>query len=139
MEEGLRSKYLYRIELYLIKVIPMLVAFTQVLNTILSYFYIDATFTGYVIMYLLMGFLYISSYVFRFCSYHRMFLHYITINLTLNIIDYYYTIPVSDKGIFIMYLSLAGIFLFIILYLKQKHGISIENCYIDNGGKIERP
>ena len=119
----------------------MIIAAINLANIVLSYFYIDLDIFSYLggVSFLVLVRFYITSYAYKFCSYHRMFLHYITINLTLNIIDYYYTIPVSDKGIFIMYLSLAGIFLFIILYLKQKHGISIENCYIDNGGKIERP
>lgn len=72
VEENL-SKLLYKIELYLIKVIPIIIAFIYLLNTILSYFYIDLPILSYAVMGLLVMFLYISSYVFKFYSWHRVF------------------------------------------------------------------
>ena len=121
-EVGLRSKDLYKIELYLIKVIPIIISGIYVLNTALSYFDIDVPLLSYLggISILPLIFLYISSYVFRFCSYHRMFLHYISLNWILDVIDYYWGIPVSDKDLFLLYMIITGIFLFIILYLHQK-------------------
>lgn len=118
--EGRLSKVLYKTELYLIKMIPMIIAFIYLLNTTLSYFYIDLPILSYIIMFLLMAFLYLSSFIFKFCSWHRLFLHYITLNLILNIIDLYIGIPLSDRGLFIMYMSVAGISLFVLLYLKFK-------------------
>lgn len=41
-------------------------------------------------------FLYLASYMFRFCEYHRMFLHYIVFTWIINITDYYVGIPISD-------------------------------------------
>lgn len=38
MEERLRSKLLYKIELFLLKIIPMLMAVCSACNSILSYF-----------------------------------------------------------------------------------------------------
>ena len=121
-EEKLRSKCLYKIELYLIKVIPMIISLVFLLNTILSYFYIEVPLLSYIggISLLPLLFLYISSYVFRFCLYHRLFLHYISLNWVLNIIDYYWGIPISDKGLFLLYMIITGVFLFFILYLHQK-------------------
>lgn len=121
-EERLKSKALYKIELYLIKVIPVLLAGICVFNTVLSYYDIDWPILSYIggISILPLLFLYISSYVFRFCSYHRMFLHYISLNWVLDIVDYYWGIPVSDKEMFMIYWIITGIFLFFILYLHQK-------------------
>ena len=119
VEERL-SKVLYKAELYLMKVIPMIIAFIYLLNTTLSYFYIDLPILSYIIMFLLMAFLYLSSFIFKFCSWHRLFLHYIMVNLILNIIDLYAGIPLSDRGLFIMYMSITGISLFVLLYLKFK-------------------
>jgi len=119
VEERL-SKVLYKTELYLIKVIPMIIAFIYLLNTTLSYFYVDLPILSYIIMFLLMAFLYLSSFIFKFCSWHRLFLHYIMVNLILNIIDLYIGIPLSDRGLFIMYMSITGISLFVLLYLKFK-------------------
>ena len=113
---------LYKLEIKTIKVIPMLLALTAILNTLLSYFDIDAFILSYIggVSILPLLFLYLSSYAFRFCEYHRMFLHYITVNWVLNIVDYYYGIPVSDKALFILYTAITGIFLFLVLYLHQK-------------------
>ena len=123
--EGLKSKYLYKLELYLIKVIPIVLSGIALLNTILSYYCIDVPLLSYLggISVLTLLFLYVSSYVFRFCEYHRMFIHYMAFNWVLNIIDYYWGIPVSDKGMFLIYMIITGVFLFIILYLHQRHRI----------------
>lgn len=34
------------------------------------------------------AFLYLASYVFEFCEYHRIFLHYVAIDTILTTIDY---------------------------------------------------
>lgn len=122
VEESL-NKTLYKIELYLLKIIPMIIAFIYLLGTILFYFGIDLEILSYLsgISFLTIGFLYISSYAFKFCNYHRMFLHYIVIGNCISIYDTYIGIPISDTSLFILNLIVAGIFLFLILYLKRKH------------------
>lgn len=122
VEENL-SKALYKIELYLLKVIPMIMAALCLANTTLFYFGIDVTVLTYIggVSFLTLGFLYLSSYVFKFCTYHRMFLHYIVVVNILSYIDLEYGIPLSDFNLFIMYTSIAAIFMFLIIYLKVKH------------------
>ena len=121
MEVKLRNS-LYKIELYLIKVIPIVISLVYLLNTILSYCDIDVPLLSYLggMSLFPLLFLYISSYAFKFCSYHRMFLHYISINWILDIIDYYWGIPVSNKDMFLLYMVITGMCLFFILYLHQK-------------------
>lgn len=113
---------LHNLEIKVIKVIPMLLALTALLNTLLSYFYMEVPLLSYIggVSIFPLLFLYLSSYAFGFCSYHRMFLHYVSLNWVLNIYDYYIGIPLSDKELLLMYLIITGIFLFIILYLHQK-------------------
>ena len=112
---------LHSIVIKLLKIIPMLLALTALLNTLLSYFYMEVPLLSYIggVSILPLLFLYLSSYAFGFCSYHRMFLHYILANWILNIYDYYIGIPLSDKDLLMMYLIITGIFLFVILYLHQ--------------------
>ena len=119
---SLRNKDLYKIELYLLKVMPMLLAAIYLINTVLSYYDIVLPALSYIggLSFIPLLFMYIFSYVFRFCSYHRMFLHYIVINDLINLIDYYYTLPISDWELLILHMSIAGISLFIILYLYVK-------------------
>ena len=123
MAESLRSKRLYKIELLSLKVLPMLIALCYALNSLLSYFDIDLVFIGYVahVSILPLIFLYTSSYVFRFCEYHRMFLHYIVVNELINTYDYYIGIPISNRDFFILHIVLIWVTLFIILYLYVKH------------------
>lgn len=119
---SLRSKDLYKIELYLLKVMPMLLAAIYLVNTVLSYYDIIIPVLSHIggLSFIPLVFMYVSSYVFRFCSYHRMFLHYIVVNNSINLIDYYYTLPISDWELLILHMSVAGIILFIILYLYVK-------------------
>lgn len=121
-EERLRNKSLYKLQLFLIKVIPMVMAFISLVNTIFSYYDIDlpqlAYLGGYSILTIIS--LYVSSYVFRFCEYHRMFIHYISVNWVLNIYDTYVGVPLDDRELLVVYLTITGIFLFIILYLYVK-------------------
>lgn len=122
VEVNLRSKILYKVQLYLLKVIPMVMAFICLLNTVLSYFDIDVILLSYLgnCSILMIVYLYISSYVFRFCEYHRMFLHYIVVITGLNTYDYYVGIPVSDLCLLMIYQIVTGMCLFIILYLYVK-------------------
>ena len=121
--EKLKSKRLYKIELYLIKIIPYLMALVFLLNTVLSYFDIDVPILSYIgsCSILTLLFLYTSSFVFRFCVYHRILIHYITINWILNIIDYYYGIPLNDKNLFILYMIITGITICLITLFKYKN------------------
>ena len=120
---AVESLRLHKITIGVLKIIPMLLALTTLLNQILSYFGIDLEVLGYLggISLLPMIFLYLASYCFQFCNYHRMFLHYVVVCDILTLIDYYIGIPVSALLMLLIYLSIAGIALFIILYLHQKH------------------
>lgn len=122
VEERLKDKTLYKLELYLLKIIPMLLALIAFLNTVLSYFDIDLVIWSYIgsVSLLPLIFLYMSSYVFRFCEYHRMFLHYVVITNALNVYDYYVGIPISDRELIVLHMIITGMSLFIILYLYVK-------------------
>ena len=119
-EEKLKSKHLYKLTLFSIKIIPVVIAGIYLLNTVLSYCGFDLEILSYIVFFLLLAFLYLVSYVFRFCKWHRMFLHYILLNTILNIIDYYIGIPLSDWELFNMYMIITGIFVFLIVYFKVK-------------------
>lgn len=123
VEESLRSKTLYKIEIGLLKIIPMVLAGIYLSNTILSYFLdIDLIILSYIggVSLLPLIFLYLSSYVFRFCIYHRVFLHYITLNELILILDTHIGLPISDLEYFCLQMSIFGISLFLFLYLYVK-------------------
>lgn len=116
------NKLMYKLELLSVKYIPILIALIVLLNAILSYFdiYLDAL--NYIAgtSFLTLIPMYISSYAFKFCEYHRMFIHYILTHKLVLTVDLYIGIPISDLTLLGLNLMVAGVFLFIILYLHQK-------------------
>lgn len=118
----LRSKKLYKVTLVLLKVIPMLLAFCYVLNTTLYVLGIDSYVLSHVagMSLLPMIFLYLTSYVFQFCAYHRMFLHYIVLNDIINILDAYFGENISNWTYTSIHLILLFICLGIVLYLYKR-------------------
>ena len=120
-EEKLRSKYLYKIVLLTLKVIPMLLAFFDIVNTTLGFLGIECHWISYFggISFFTIIFLLLASFVFGFCIYHRMFLYYVLATNTLSILDFEFGIPISDSGLLCTHVVLFGLFLFLILYFHQ--------------------
>lgn len=117
-----RSKTLYKLELILLKIIPMILAGCSLCNSILSYFNIDVTILSYIggVSFLPLIFLYLSSYVFKFCEYHRMFLHYLLVTDVINIYDYHVGFPLDDLEYLCLHMIISGISVFTILYMYLK-------------------
>lgn len=129
VEENLNNKYLYKLFILVLKFIPSIIAMIHLLSTILSYFSIDLVILSYIgsISLLPLLFMYLASYVFKFCSYHRMFLHYSVIINSLNIYDYYIGVPISNMEIIMVHIIISIIFSFIITYLYLKEQKNVRN------------
>ena len=113
---------MYKLEVLSVKYIPIIIAGIVLFNSILSYFDIYVTWLDYIAGTSLLTLvpMYISSYVFKFCGYHRMFINYIVAHKLVETIDMYIGISVTDLMLLFIYLILAGIFAFIIIYWHQK-------------------
>ena len=122
------NKLLYKLTLQIFKIIPMIYALLGLLNTVLSYFDINVDILSYIgsVSLITLVLLYMISYVFKFCEYHRMFIHYTTVTWVLNIIDLYIEIPVSNFCYLGIQLIIACISLFIILLLYCKTKIKLR-------------
>lgn len=118
------NKRMYKLELICVKYIPILIALITLIDNILYYYDIDFELINYVAgtSFLTMIPMYISSYVYKFCEYHRMFLHYIVVNKVVVMIDLYIGIPLGDFMLLVLYLIMAGIFASLALYYHQKYG-----------------
>lgn len=115
-EENLKSS-LYKLEIMIIKVLPFIIAALYILSIILDYIDICSTLVNYIVYLMFFLFLYTSSYVFKFCEYHRMPIHYaLGINL-INVYDVYVGIPVDNYSMFGIYSIFTGIAIFITVYL----------------------
>ena len=121
----------YKLFIVVIKFIPILTALCYMSSTIFNYLGYNieplSNFGG--ISLLTWIFIYLASLVFKFCSYHRMFLWYILVDDLFNIIDYYWNIPISTDNILMMHNIWIGITLFIvlILYVKNHKNIIRKN------------
>lgn len=124
----LNSKTLYKITLIVLKLLPMIMAFSYLIMFVLA-----NTIEDYVIVPHIIGtviapltFIYLASYVFKFCTFHRIFIHYYAFIELLNVTDYYIRIPISDEAIALLHDSVTVIFLisvvtiYIYKYKKDK-------------------
>ena len=116
------EKQLYKLELLLIKSLPLGIALCYLLNSILSYFKINAPILSYLggMSILPIVFILVSSFVFKFCVYHRLPIYYIIVSDILNYYDLYIGIPVSNRRLFILNMIIAGIFIILIVITKAK-------------------
>lgn len=124
VEERLRSKFLYKIELVGIKLIPMIIALAYFIDTILDAYEIDVEFLSHLFGLALLPwcFLLLSSFVFRFCLFHRLPLYYIAVNHLISLIDYYIGIPVELKAWVVGHIAILFIFILwmVVLHIKKK-------------------
>lgn len=132
-ETSLRSKALYKITLYVLKILPMIMAFSYLIMFVLANtienFVIIPHITGTVIAPLV--FVYLTSYVFRFCAFHRLFIHYYAFVELLNVTDYYVKIPISDAAITFIHDSVTIVFLIlaVVMYIyKYKKDKCLKQC-----------
>lgn len=112
-----RNKVLYKIFLIVLKYLPIIVTVFYILNTVLCWFNIDCSLLSNIsgISIISWIFIYIATYVFQFCNYHRLLLHYILIDDLISIYDYYFIIPLSDYYVLSIHTSLIGILALILL------------------------
>ena len=118
MEERLKNS-LYKIELHWIKIIPIVIAILSFSDTVLSYLGYEGNSISYIIALLVWLFLYLSSFVFKFCRWHRMFLYYILVEGIINWYDYEFIIPLSLRPMIAIQLCLAVIFISVGLYFHR--------------------
>lgn len=122
VEANLKSKTLYKIEIAVIKYIPFILALLYFINTALSLIDINASIISYIagVSVLPWLFLLISSFVFKFCIYHRIPLYYILVNDVINIIDEYIHIPVSNLVFISIHMVIFCLCLITIIMLRKK-------------------
>lgn len=133
MEDVRRNKLLYKVEILVLKILPMLLSLLYLIGTILNCFNIDVSLISYLsgVSLIPLLFMYLSSYVFKFCEYHRMFLHYIAFNMIINCVDWYICIPLNNKEFLTLFLIISCIFLFVILYLYLKSRSNEESSNLN--------
>lgn len=111
---------LYKLELIILNTLPFLLGLLGFISTIFDYIEINSVIVNYIMIFSLYGFIITSSYVFKFCLYHRLPIYYLILINILSILDIYIGIPLSTFYLFQFYLFLSGIFLILIIYTYVK-------------------
>lgn len=116
------DKYSYKLLLQTLKVLPMVLALCDCMNTYLTFYGIEFPILSYIggISFTSWLFIYIAAIVFKFCIYHRMFLYYVLLNNILSIYEFQYGIPLNDASLIRVYSFVTGIFLFLILFYYRR-------------------
>jgi len=107
----------------MLKVIPYVIAAGYIAYTGFAFYGIDLIWVSYIVhlSFLPWLFVYLSSWVFRFCYIHRMPLYYILVNDSITVIDAYLGIPIDIFELFMLHSVILGIFIFIIMWWYVKH------------------
>lgn len=83
------DKRLYKVFIFVIKYIPITLLILFLIGFVINSFgissFIIACFGGTSL--LSIGFMYLSSYIFRFCELHRLPLHYVTLSNIITILN----------------------------------------------------
>ena len=124
MEKAVRyqERRLHKTLILVLKIIPMLLALSAMLNMLCDFLGINGFILSYIggISLFPLMFIYLASYVFKFCEYHRMFLHYVVVVNIINCVDHYVGIPVSTATFFAIHLILICFLLFLVLYFHRR-------------------
>lgn len=129
MEEK-SSNLKHKSYLLLLKYLPHLVALLCMVYTLLQFADIDAIIIGYIINYILIGYVFICSIIFKFCYVHRLPIYYYIVNELTSVIDnYVIQIPVSEKGLLGIHLTFIGIIIFCYTKYYLKYGRSNKVCF----------
>lgn len=123
------SKALTIIALFQIRIIPMYLATIIFVGIWASYFYDTASLFYFSIneIYWAAGvtLLYTLSYLYHFCAYHRMFLHYGVANHLLSVVNTFWTIPLEEAQYFNGLMAFTGVMAAwtLYLYMRDRHKI----------------
>lgn len=117
------DKTLYRIMLLMLKTIPYVLFLCHASSFVLSYLGKNREILSFFCGISLVPWIFIllSSYVFRFCKYHRLMIWYCGLTESIAWMDWKIGFPVTDSVFFISLFIITGIFIFSIAYFKIKH------------------
>ena len=131
----LKNKELYKVDLFLLKLLPVIMvisliiasygAIFQVVSGVAIIVQIVSHYLGLVIAPI--AFMYISSHVFQFCNYHRMFIHYIAIIELMNVTNWYFQLPITNElynGIQV-FITITFAIIALIMYIKKRRQIRL--------------
>lgn len=133
-EEKVENSLSHKFFLIILKYIPHILAFNYVIYTLLEFIGFDVIWMGYIFHLSILPwlFLYLTSFVFKYCYVHRLPLYYIGLNELITISDFYLTIPLSDNKLLIVHLLLIALLIFSYSIYYKNVKINKKFITIDN-------
>lgn len=129
------NKDLYKVDLFLLKLLPMIMAFSYIIAQYAALFNIGSGLilvlqivTHYLGLLLApMMFMFISSKLFQFCNYHRMFIYYILVIQLMNVTNWYFKIPISNLAYNVTQdvITVGFLLTALIMYIKKRRQIRL--------------
>ena len=118
------NKNLYKLTIITLKFLPIVMASAFMISDIIhiTIVQIICHIIGLNVAQFL--FIYLTSYAFKFCNYHRIFIHYLVLIETINVIDWYIGIPISDKAMQITHIVISVVF--IVIAVKMYYNKNIK-------------
>ena len=137
VKEERLNKALYKLLIILLKTLPFIIAAIYILDLVLQFFDIDFVILSYIATVTVIPwlFMYLASWVFKFCIVHRLPLYYILVEDLMVVLDNYLHFPLSALVTYEIHFVLIGIFIFALLYYHQKqrkHVRSNKRTIIEN-------
>ena len=136
---SVKSKNTYKVTIYLLKVLPMIMVFAYLLMLCCFYYAPKCVIIPHLLgtVFAPLAFIYITSYVFRFCAFHRIFIHYYAFISVLNVSDHYlhpYFNPdivtaIHEGGSFLF--GVTAVIMYIYKYKKDKCLKLLNSCGSD--------
>ena len=118
------NKNLYKLTIITLKFLPIVMASAFMISNIIHITIIQIICHIIGINVAQFLFIYLTSYAFKFCNYHRIFIHYLVLIETINVIDWYIGIPVSDKAMQITHIVISVVF--IVIAVKMYYNKNIK-------------
>lgn len=117
------NKNLYKLTIITLKFLPIVMASAFMISNVIHIAIVQMIchIIGLNIAQFL--FIYLTSYAFKFCNYHRIFIHYLVLIETINAIDWYIGIPISDKAMEITHIVISVVFIAIAVEMYYNKNI----------------
>ena len=104
----------------MLKILPAIMAGSYVIEMISIFLgfgtQVLVNFIGMIVAPIL--FMYLASYVFKFCEYHRIFIHYVLILEILTTVKWYYPVIVTSELVLNISFVLSGLLMLCVVFFN---------------------
>lgn len=120
MNNQIIDKRRHKLLIFVLKILPAIMASSYVIEMISIFLgfgtQVLVNFIGMIVAPIL--FMYLASYVFKFCEYHRIFIHYVLILEILTTIKWYYPIIVTSQLVLNISFFLSGLLMLCVVFFN---------------------